>query len=485
MNMSGSLVFSVLYAVVVIIICLKIILDSSTPSKSLAYMLLVILLPVLGIIFYLLVGLNYRKRKLYNKKIEINRQTFPELDAKISSYTEDVLSEHKTEFADFFPLTRFLETRNLHLLSSGNFIKLLVNGEQKIPELIASLKAAKHHIHIEYYIYENDKVGNEIAEILIAKAQEGVKVRFIYDDYGSKSIRKNVVRRLRAAGVEAFPFYKINLIWFANRINYRNHRKIVVVDGTTGFIGGINISDKYINRTSSKLFWRDTHVKIVGAATLNLQYTFLSDWNFCANQNIEFSKEYFPLENLNKDFGNHSAQIISSGPDSDYPSILYSMVQLILLAREEINITTPYFIPDKSFIDALKIASLSGVRVKMLIPGVSDSVTVNLASQSHYQELLETGVEIYRYNKGFVHAKTMVCDGLVSIVGTANLDIRSFDLNFETNAIVYGASLAGDLLSEFNADLEDAEQILLSEWSGRPGYIKLAEKVLQLFSSLM
>ncbi|MFV0505528.1 MAG: cardiolipin synthase [Bacteroidales bacterium] len=485
MDISASFILSVLYVAVVTVIGIKIIIDSSTPSKALGYLLLVILIPILGVFFYLLVGLNYRKKKLYNKKIEINKQTFPELDSKISSHTTEALSKHLSEHQDFFPLSKFLETRDLYLFSSKNSIELLVNGEQKVPELKRALIAAKHHIHMEYYIYENDEVGNEIAEILIAKAKEGVKVRFIYDDYGSKNIRKNIVKRLLAAGVEAYPFYKINLIWFANRINYRNHRKIVVVDGTTGFIGGINISDKYINKEDSKLFWRDTHIKIIGAATLSLQYTFLTDWNFCAQQNIEFSTDYFPLENLNKVFGEHSAQIVSSGPDSDYPDIMYSMVQLIMLAKKEINITTPYFIPDKSFIDALKIASLSGVKVKVLVPGISDSLTVNLASQSHYQELLEAGIQIYRYKRGFVHSKTLVCDGNVSMVGTANLDIRSFDLNFETNAIVYGAVLAKGLLTEFDNDLKDSEQIALSEWKNRGALIKLAEKGLQLFSALM
>jgi cardiolipin synthase len=478
----GNILWGI-YIALIIVVCIRIILDSSTPSKTLAYILLVILVPIAGVIFYLSVGLNYRKRKLYKKKIDIDRQSFPELDSELELFRSGTEERKESELGHFASLAKFLGSK--HIFSGRNATQLLINGENKFPAVLDALKSARHHIHLEYYIYENDEVGNQIAQVLIEKARAGVEVRFIYDDFGSRNIRKSVVRELINVGAEAFPFYKINIIKLANRLNYRNHRKIIVIDGKVGFVGGINVSDKYINSENSELYWRDTHLKITGPGVFNLQYTFLTDWNFCAGQNIGFSPGYFPLEILKQDYGDHFVQVVSSGPDSDYPNILYSLIQLVSLAKKEVLITTPYFIPERSFLDGLKIASLSGVRVKLLVPKISDSRIVKLTSQSQYQDLLEAGVEIYLYKKGFVHAKTMVCDGQVSVVGTANLDVRSFDLNFDTNAIVYGKELARELKLAFQADLHESDRIEHLKWSQRKLPIRLLEKVLYLFSPLM
>lgn len=473
----------IFYFSIVAAVCIFILLYNETPSKALGYMLLVISFPVGGILIYFAVGLNYRKKEMYRKKLVIDELEFPKLEQKASSYTQAALLKNKERIGNFFQLANY--SRNKNLTSYNNTAKLLVNGEEKFPDVIESLKNARHHIHIEYYIYNNDEIGNQLAQVLMDKAREGVQVRFIYDDYGCRGIRKNIVKELRAAGVEAFPFYKINLILFANRLNYRNHRKIIVVDGEVGYVGGINVSDKYINQDKNSLFWRDTHLKIVGTSVLNLQFVFLTDWNFCANQKMGISNEYFPMETESGHFGNHLVQIVSSGPDSKYPSIKYTLIQAILSAKKEICITTPYFIPDKSFLDALNIAVLSGVRVRILLPGVSDSIIVNTTTRSYFQDLLEAGVEIHTYTKGFVHAKTMVCDQQISIIGTANLDNRSFDLNFEINAIIYDEDIALELHGIFENDLASASQITLKEWEERPLYMRLMERVLHLFSSLM
>lgn len=473
----------VLYFLVLLVVGVRIIINTTTPSKGIAYILLVIIFPIVGIIIYLSVGLNYRKRKLYKKKIDIDERIFPEVEARRAAYSQRALVKHTETLGSFKSLVSFVGRKGI--ISDNNEVQLLTNGEEKFPQLITDLKAAKHHIHIEYYIYENDKIGKEIAEILIAKAKEGVEVRFIYDDFGSKGIRSNIAKQLRENGVKAFPFYKINFIQLANRVNYRNHRKIIVIDGKTGYIGGINVSDKYINPSPNDLFWRDTHLKITGNTVLDLQYTFLTDWNFCAQKNLGFSTEYFPIDTIDDKQGDQLVQIVSSGPDSEYPNILYSLIQTILLAKKELLITTPYFIPSSSFLNAIKIATLSGVEVKLLIPGVSDSFIVNTTSQSFYQELLEAGVRIFQYNKGFVHAKTLVCDGFISSVGTANLDNRSFDLNFEVNAVIYDKKIASQLSKQFAVDLESSEELTLEEWKKRPLYKKFIESVLHLFSAIM
>jgi len=479
-----SIYFYIVYSIVLFLVCIRIIYNTNSPSKTTAYLLLAILFPILGIFVYFSFGDNYRKKKLYLRKLDYDSKSYGELKEIVARQTQDVLKTYKSEIANFYPLANY--RRGTQFISDNNVVELLINGENKFPEVIKSIEAAKDHIHIEYYIFVDDKIGNTIGDLLIKKAQEGVKVRFIYDDFGSISIRKKFITKLKQAGVEAVPFYKINFIQFANRINYRNHRKIIVIDGVVGYVGGINVSDKYVNTDTNDLYWRDTHIKITGKAVLNLQYIFLTDWNFCADQNITFAYRYFPLEDTRKNFqGSQLTQIVSSGPSSDHPNIMYTLIQAITLAKEEILLTTPYFIPEKSYLDAIKIAALSGIKVKILVPSVSDSFIINATCKSYYQELLETGVEIYKYTKGFVHAKTMVCDGYVSFIGTANLDNRSFDLNFEVNAIVYDTTLASELKDHFNKDLETANKIEIERWIKRPLYVVLYERVLRLFSSLM
>lgn len=475
--------FFILYILILILICGWILFYSETPSKALAYLLLVSLFPIVGIIFYLSVGINYRKRKLYQKKLAVDENAYPEFEQRVDAYSKEVLKRKKNTVGHFSLLANYSNYKSL--TTDKNKAKLLFNGEEKFPEVIESLKQAKHHIHIEYYIYENDVIGNLIADILIEKAQAGVEVRFIYDDFGSQNIRKNLVPKLRKAGVEAYPFYKITLIHFANRMNYRNHRKIIVVDGIIGYVGGINVSDKYINPNRFDLFWRDTHLKLEGPSVLNLQYVFLTDWNYCAVQQIPFSIKYFPLTEYENSTSDQIVQLVSSGPDSDFPNIMYALLQAILLAKEKVHITTPYFIPEKSFMSAIKIAALRGVDVKILVPGISDSVIVNNTSHSYFQEILEVGVKIYTYQKGFVHAKTMVCDEQLAIVGTANLDNRSFDLNFEINAFVYDEQTAKELTKAFEGDLKHSTQLLLDDWINRPFYIRFFEKIMHLLSPLM
>ncbi|MBQ0767701.1 MAG: cardiolipin synthase [Bizionia sp.] len=480
----NSIYIYTLYSILVFVVCIRVIYNTNSASKTAAYLFLVVTVPVFGMFFYFSFGDNYRKKKLYLKKLDFDSKSYGELKEGITQKAEAILQAHKSAIGYFYPLANY--RRETHFVSDNNSIELLINGEHKFPEVIKSLEAAKDHIHIEYYIFVDDNIGNTIGDILIRKAQEGVKVRFIYDDFGSNSIRKTFITKLKLAGVEAVPFYKINFIQLANRINYRNHRKIIVVDGTVGFVGGINVSDKYINSNTSDLFWRDTHLKITGKAVLTLQYLFLTDWNFCAKQNLAFSFQFFPLNATNKmRYGTQLTQIIASGPSSDYPNIMYTLIQAMALAKEEILLTTPYFIPEKSYLDTIKIAALSGIKVKILVPSVSDSFIINATCNSYYQELLEVGVEIYKYTKGFVHAKTMVCDSYVSVIGTANLDNRSFDLNFEVNAIVYDKKIANELKLNFCKDLETSEKIKITEWKKRPIYVKLYERILSLFSSLM
>ncbi len=481
--MNWATLVIIIYIALLLVVCIHIISVTKHTNKALAYLLFAVFIPAIGIGFYLLFGINYWTKRRYNKKTVADEEILQQLKKNIVHYNEAAVPYEDKSVQEYTELAAMLVKDLGSPLTKNNTIKLLKNGEEKFPELLAAISNAKHHIHLEYYIYELDDIGTQIINLLIQKSKEGVEVRFIYDDFGSQSIKKGAEKKLKEAGVAVFPFHKVNFYLLANRINYRNHRKIVVIDGKTAFTGGINVADKYINNGKKKLYWRDTHVRIDGPAVYYLQYLFITDWNFCCPDTLKTSAMYFtvPAPVASGSF----VQIAASGPDSYLPSVLYSILQAIYLAKKEILITTPYFIPGDSIIDALSIAAMSGLSVKLLAPGISDSKVVNAASKSYYNKLLEAGVEIYLYQKGFIHAKTMVTDSMLTIVGTANMDYRSFELNFEVNALIYDSAIAAQMRTTFFEDLANAKQINKEEWLSRPWYQQLPEKLARLFSPVL
>lgn len=482
--MNWLMIAEVVYIIFIIAVCLRIIYDTDSVTKTLSYLLLVIFLPLFGVFIYFSFGINYRKNKMYSKKIIDDQKQEELILQRLDAYNSETFEELKTR-NDFLALSKLIFGVENSPVTRDNDVQLLINGEEKFPEVLYALKSAKHHIHIEYYIYEDDETGRSIENILIEKAKSGVEVRFIYDDFGSASIRKKLVKRLKQHGVKTFPFYKIKLLALANRLNYRNHRKIIVIDGITSFVGGINISNKYSNLyPENQYYWRDTHLKITGSATAMLQHIFIGDWNYCSGEKLDVKSDYFPKHKTSNPNGKY-VQIVSSGPDSDLPSIYYSIVQTILSAKEEVLLTSPYFIPGETIMDALIMASLSGVKVKLLVPGISDSFFVNAAAKSYYTDLLKAGVEIYLYNKGFVHAKTIVADRKLAMVGTANLDYRSFDLNFEVNAAVYDRQISHQLAENFEKDLLGSWKLNYEQWKKRPKHTQFIEKTLRLVSPLL
>ena len=476
-------IIGAIYVAIVIAVCLRVIYETRSATKTMAYLLLILFIPVGGVIFYVLFGINFWKSKLYSRKSKDDEKMLNRLKKEMEVYMKETISPLDLSVENNRELAVMVEKELRSPLTRRNKVKLLLNGEEKFPEVIEAIGNAKHHIHIEYYIYEQDEIGKQILELLILKAKEGVKVRFIYDDFGSPTIKKKTEERMRKVGIEIYPFQKVHFYLLANRLNYRNHRKIIVIDGQIGFTGGINVSDKYINNGSQKLFWRDTHLRIDGPGVFYLQYLFLTDWNFCSGRVLAPEKLHFSVPADCKD--DCFLQVAASGPDSAQPSILFSLLQAIYLARKEILITTPYFIPGDSILQALRIAALSGLSVKLLVPGVADSRLVNAASKSYYEDLLCAGVEIYMYQKGFVHAKTLVADGILSIIGTANMDLRSFELNFEVNVMLYDRKFSQQLRTVFFKDLEDAEKIDRDAWCQRPAYKQLPERVARLFSHVL
>ena len=469
-----------IYLIILLLVCLRIIFETYSSAKAWAYLFFCIFIPVIGILFYLAFGINYWQKKLYTKKNDENDKMLEELKKDILQYKESIVDVKNLPNNDDDELAAMLLKDLQSPLTRHNRVKLLLNGEEKFPELMQCLSEAKHHIHMEYYIYEQDGIGTAIIELLIKKAKEGIQVRFIYDDFGSPTIRRKIEKRMREAGIEIYPFSKVHFYLLANRINYRNHRKIVIIDGQTGFTGGINVSSKYINNKSNQLYWRDTHLRIDGPGVYYLQYIFITDWNFCCGTKIKPESIYFSHNAAIKE--DTYVQIAGSGPDSVQPSILFSVLQAIYLAKKEILITTPYFIPGDAVVHALRTAALSRLAVKLLVPGKCDSKLVNAASKAHYKDLLIAGVEIYVYNKGFVHAKTLVTDGSLSIIGTANMDHRSFELNFEVNAIIYDAPFAEKMRNVFFEDLKYAEKLDAEQWYKRSLLTQLPEKLARLLS---
>lgn len=485
--MNWILLFEIAYFLVVIVVCARVIYDTQSTTKTLAYLLAVVFLPFIGIIIYFSIGINYRKRKIYSKKVFNNVELVEEMRIQILEEYDKIFASCAQCLKGYKKLALLILNQSLSPITRDNKVSVLLNGEKKFPVVFEALENATDHIHIEYYIFNADEIGCQFINLLIKKAKQGVKVRFIYDDFGSRDIRKIQVPRLIEAGVDAFPFYKIKLIGFANRINYRNHRKIIVIDGKIGFVGGINVCDKYINsfEGNNKLYWRDTHLKLEGPVVKTLQYIFIGDWNYCSGTLLKPSPNLFPEDEFSKSNGDKIVQIAFSGPDSDTPLIEQSIMQALNLAKEEILITTPYFIPGQSLLDAITVASFSGTKVKLLVPGISDSRLVNFAARSYYGRLMHAGVEIYCYQKGFVHAKTIVTDQQLAMVGTANMDIRSFELNFEVNAIVYDEEIAKELTKSFYDDLEFSTKIDYEEWKKRSKWSRFIEKVAGLLSPMM
>lgn len=488
MTLSWFTIAYYIYWVVLIYATLQVIHQYTISSRATAWLFTIYLLPVVGLGLYFIFGVKRKKRKLFKQKLTDDQLALEAFQDKFDAGSTQVRQELQPRLMQFAGLSKMVFKEGCSRLTARNSIELLENGEQKFPRLMADLEQAQTTIHMEYYTFKFDQIGYQLIEILIKKAKSGLTVRFIYDDYGSLGIDQKVIQRMRSYGIEVFPFAEIKLFAFTDRLNYRNHRKIVVIDSQVAYLGGLNVADDYTNDKSKgeeKRYWRDSHVRIEGHAVAYVQNIFLNDWNFCAEQSIEIEKE------LNADFKNKTVnqqkliQVVSSGPDSPQPTILFSMLYAIHSAKSEILITTPYFIPNPALLKALKIAALSGVKVQLLVPESSDSKVVDAAAQSYYYELLQVGVEVFKYTKGFIHAKTMVVDGFLSVLGTANFDERSFELNFEVNVLVYDESFSQLLADSFENDLKGAKQLSIESWEKRSAVKVFVEKLARLVSPIL
>ncbi len=474
-------VVTLLYILFVAVNVVIVIHDKKDPVKALAWITVIALLPVIGFVFYMVFGRNHRKAKMFNRKELRDLKQLADISERQVYEINSPLALHEPEIADNRDIITLLLNNNKAPLTAHNRVKLFYDGATTFDEIKAALRSARHHIHMEYYIIEDDNLGWEIAEILIEKAREGVEVRVIYDDVGSWGLGRKYLRALRKEGVDIHCFMKVVFPWLTSKINYRNHRKIVVVDGKVGFTGGINIADRYIHGTSLGA-WRDTHMMLEGEGVAMLQSVFVTDWYFVTGKRLTPQNKYFPRTSVPEE---HLLQIASSGPDSDWASIMQAFFAAITKAQHHIYISSPYFLPNEAILTAIKVAALSGVDVRILIPRKSDSKVVYWASRSYIGELMDAKVKVYLYKAGFNHSKLIMIDGVFSSVGTANMDVRSFEDNFEVTAIMYDKGITGELEESFMNDLEKSMLISQSFWESRPLSFKIYEGFSRLFSPLL
>lgn len=472
LGIAWKVLFDFLYFGSIIGTIIIIVLDNRNPVHTIAWILILLFLPVVGLILYFFFGRNVRRERIINKKSYNKLLSLP-----ISEY---MAQEPAIDMAEYGRLIDFYRKTEQAYPLGGNRIEIYTEGYAMLQSLIKALMNAEHHIHLEYYIFEDDAVGRLIRDILIDRAKAGVEVRVIYDDVGCWRVPRRFFEKMLESGIEVKSFLKVRFPLFTSRVNYRNHRKIVVVDGKVGFIGGMNLAMRYLKGVSGGI-WRDTHIKIEGKAVHGLQTTFLLDWYFVDRTLITSSKYFAPSDVA----GTSLTQIVSSSPIGPWREIMLGLTKAILSSKRYFYIQTPYFLPTDTVLSALQTAALAGVDIRLMLPAQNDSWLSQLACSSYLKFILEAGVKVYLYHKGFLHSKLMVSDDILSTVGSTNIDFRSFEHNFEVNAFIYDKETALKMKEIFIMDQRDCNQIVLSLWEKRPRHKKVAESITRLLSPLL
>ena len=458
-------------------------LERRDATSTWAWLMVLFFIPFFGFFIYLMFGRRLREKQLFRwegrSKIGIDQL----INYQMSSIEDNTLEFRHPEMEKYKDMIYLHLRNNDAVLTQDNHVDIFNDGTEKFAALIEDLESAKDHIHFQYYIFRLDELGKQIREVLTRKAKEGVEVRLLFDDMGSRGVYKRHFQQLIRYGGKVEAFFPSILPLINTRLNYRNHRKIVVIDGKIGYIGGFNVGDEYLGKVKRFGYWRDTHLRIEGSAVHPIQTRFILDWNQASiDQDIEYADKYFPAIPLR---GSVGMQIVSSGPDSEWEQIKDGYLKMIFRAKKYIYIQTPYFIPDISFMDALRIACLSGVDVRIMIPNKPDHVFVYWATYSNVGKLLKAGAKIYIYENGFLHAKKIVIDDEVATVGTANIDVRSFKLNFEVNAFIYDKDKSHELAELFEQDLLLSTELTLDMYDERSFGIRMKESMAHLISPIL
>lgn len=472
-------IFAAIAVCSTIIIIFIILLENRNPVKSLSWVTVLLLLPVVGLILYLFFGRSIKNKRMISRR---NRRKLKRSSSRSnvdpralgleSGSIQQIILGRSLAGAQFYP---------------GNTVNVFFNGSDKFRAFKEDLQRAQSSINIQYYIIEDDGIGREIADILIDKARNGVKVRLIYDHVGSLHVPTRFFRRLKENGVDAQPFFKVSFPHLGTRINWRNHRKMCIIDDTVGYIGGMNIADRYIDGGKKFASWRDTHTRVTGPIVSAMQYSFAIDWNFTGGELI---KDLAPRQTagfgtLPGEVDGVGIQLLTSGPTSQWSNIALAFNKAIACASRRVYIQTPYFLPTESLLKALQASALAHIDVRIMIPRRSDSVMLTYASASYISECLRAGIKIYFYEAGMLHSKTLLIDDELVSIGSTNFDFRSFDYNFEANLFFYSRELNAAMLETFNNDLRQCTRVLPAKWRHRGLFRRISESLLRLLSPIL
>lgn len=473
MQTAVYVILLILYLISILGLTLVILLENRNPLKTIPWVIVLLFLPGVGIIFYFFFGQDNRRQRI------ISRRTYKRITKPL--HAGYLMQDKCVVSSEYQPLVRLLNCNNQHPLFYGSNLVYYTNGITKFQALIEDIEKATHHIHLQYYIFADDEIGWKIQKLLIKKAKENVKIRILYDDVGSWDVKSHFFNEMKDAGIEVYSFLRVVFPFLTSKVNYRNHRKIVVIDGKVGFMGGMNIADRYINGTTWGT-WRDIHFKIEGKGVHGLQSAFLIDWYVVSKQIIK-EKEYYPEEKI---FSDNIMQIITSGPTGQWRTLQQAFLFCITNAKKYLYIQTPYFLPTESLNQALQTAALGGINVCLMLPERSDTRMPHMASHSFLDDMVKAGVKVYFYKTGFLHSKLLVMDDELACIGSSNFDFRSFEHNFEINAFVYDKSFALQMKDIFLCDIQEhCEFINPASWLNRPIIKRLYESTMRLFSPLL
>lgn len=445
-------------------------LENRNPIKSIAWIITIISLPVVGLILYALFGRDFRKGNTVKKANKAYAEALKGLDEKF---------DQGNPVEGYENLSQLIYNLCNEKLYSNTYIKPFTDGASLYESIFADIESAKETIFAEYYIIENDKISDRFIDTLIKKANEGVKVKIVVDAVGSWKVKNKTKQRLADAGIEYHEFLPVSLPFFGRKINYRNHRKILLIDNEIGYIGGMNVADRYIEGKKSIGKWRDTHIKVIGDGIQGLAKVFRRDYHFVSRQLTSISTK---TPSKVDGFTPCNMQTVFSGPDMEYRAIMQTYLRIIMQSKKYVYIESPYFMPNEAVRSALVTAAKSGVEIKIIIPLFSDDRIVLMSTYSYVKDLASAGIHFYFYKAGFIHSKLIVSDDKIVSLGSANMDFRSLEHNFETNAILYGDETASIFRNIFERDMADSESFDMKRWKSRPFSMRIKESIARLFS---
>ncbi|MDE7349837.1 MAG: cardiolipin synthase [Muribaculaceae bacterium] len=463
----------IIYSVIVISCVVVVVSENKNPIRALSWTLALLFLPIVGVVFYLFFGRSLKGKAMINRKVR--RKLLERSRPKQHSFERSRLS------ADQVRMIRLAQNLCHAPLDSNNSVEIFTDGRSKFDSLKKDIHEAKNFIFIQYYIYSDDRLGNEITELLADKVRQGVRVKVLYDHVGSFSTRNRFFNRMRKLGIDSHPFFRVTFRKLANRINWRNHRKLVIIDGKVGYIGGMNIADRYVEKSPDGRIWRDTHLRVEGPIIESMMYSFAVDWNF-----LRPDAEVQPLTMMTCDEpGDVDMQLVTSGPVDKWNNLVLCFQQAIASARKRLYIQTPYFLPTDALLKALQGAALSGVDVRIMIPEHTDSILLGYGSRSYIDDCLKAGVKVYMFTPGMLHAKTMIIDDDFVTTGSVNFDFRSFENNFEANLLIYSEEINRKMRDIFFLDLSSCSKLTLSRWRSRPRTSRIIEALVRLFAPIL